>query len=93
MSEQRDTGGLEVYVRGNVSRNTKGWNSEHTVSVQGQVMVALDETDRLVFWVKTGRGTAPLSEVLDTLHQEADAANQREIDRQREQQLVAVRAG
>ena len=89
MSEQRDTGGLEVYVRGNVSRNTKGWNSEHTVSVQGQMSISMK--GGISFISRTEEGARiDIGEILDALHQEANAANQREIDRQRKQQLAAI---
>ena len=90
------TTGLDVSVRGNVTRNSRGYTQEHTVSVQGRMRVEADAAGTVRFWFDSAEspdGAIELDMMLDALHQEAARANAREIERQQREQLAAIPAG
>ena len=85
--------GLVVHARGKVERNSRSWNREQTIAVDGPMTVTVRD-DGIRFFIETSEGDQiVLSKVLDALHQEVANANAREIERQQREQVAAIQNG
>lgn len=82
--------GMEIHVRCRVERNSKSFSRERTVSVTGRMEIVATSTGTVFRVIDAAGRRIGLDTLLDDLHREADASNQREIERQQREQLSAI---